>query len=261
VIRLHLALIAVLAPVLGTFLAASPALAQDDRLSGRAFMSPGTQAMQDDDTANPGLLSVLEGDQLWSAPAGTTGRSCGDCHGPMPGAMAGVAARYPAFDPTTGGAIDLAGRIDRCRTENQGAAPLRREGRELIALTTAVAHRARGMPVMVGDDPRLAPVIAEGQRLYETRMGQLNFSCADCHDRNWGQRLGASPIPQAHPTGYPIYRLEWQDAGSLQRRLRGCMTGVRAEPFAYGSPEFTALEAFLMDRARGMPMETPGVRP
>lgn len=42
-------------------------------------------------------------------------------------------------------------------------------------------------------------------------------------------------IPQAHPTGYPIYRLEWQSMGSLQRRLRNCMTGVRAEPYAYGS--------------------------
>jgi len=68
-------------------------------------------------------------------------------------------------------------------------------------------------------------------------------------------------IPQAHPTGYPIYRLEWQDLGSLQRRLRTCLTGVRAEPFAYGSAEYTLLELFLMDRARGMILETPGVRP
>ncbi|MEY4845043.1 MAG: sulfur oxidizing protein SoxA, partial [Pseudomonadota bacterium] len=63
------------------------------------------------------------------------------------------------------------------------------------------------------------------------------------------------------PTGYPIYRLEWQGVGSLQRRLRGCMTGVRAEPFLYGSAEFIAIEAYLMERARGMTLETPGVRP
>ena len=254
-----------LAPI-ALFLAAllsmdRPALAQDDRRSGYDFMSPGTRAIQDDDFANPGMLSVLEGDRLWSAPAGPSGKACADCHGPIAGTMAGVAARYPAFDPATGGALDLAGRIDRCRTENQGAAPLAREGRDLLALTTAVAHRSRGMPAAPPDDPRMTPTVEEGRRLYTTRMGQLNFSCADCHDANWGQRLGASPIPQAHPTGYPIYRLEWQDTGSLQRRMRGCLTGVRAEPFAYGSAEFTALEAFLMVRARGMRMETPGVRP
>ena len=74
-------------------------------------------------------------------------------------------------------------------------------------------------------------------------------------------RLGGSPIPQAHPTGYPIYRLEWQGLGSLQRRLRACMSGVRAEPFAWGAPELVELELYLARRARGMPLETPGVRP
>ena len=68
-------------------------------------------------------------------------------------------------------------------------------------------------------------------------------------------------IPQAHPTGYPIYRLEWQGLGSLQRRLRGCMSGVRAEPFAFDAPELVALELYLMQRAAGMLLETPAVRP
>ena len=73
--------------------------------------------------------------------------------------------------------------------------------------------------------------------------------------------LGSATVPQAHPTGYPIYRLEWQSVGSLQRRLRNCMVGMRAEPYAFGSDEFTALEAFLMARAQGLALETPAVRP
>jgi sulfur-oxidizing protein SoxA len=92
-------------------------------------------------------------------------------------------------------------------------------------------------------------------------MGQLDFSCAQCHDAQAGHRLAGSTIPQAHPTGYPIYRLEWQGLGSLQRRLRNCMSGVRAQPFDYGSEEFTALELYLMQRATGMTIETPAVRP
>jgi sulfur-oxidizing protein SoxA len=76
-----------------------------------------------------------------------------------------------------------------------------------------------------------------------------------------GGRLAGSVIPQAHPTGYPLYRLEWQGLGSLQRRLRGCMTGVRAEPFAAGSIEFVELELHLAARALGMAIETPAVRP
>ena len=62
-------------------------------------------------------------------------------------------------------------------------------------------------------------------------------------------------------TGYPTYRLEWQALGSLQRRLRNCMSGVRAEPYPYGSAELVALELFLARRSGGMVLEAPAVRP
>ena len=68
-------------------------------------------------------------------------------------------------------------------------------------------------------------------------------------------------IPQAHPTGYTLYRLEWQGLGSLQRRLRNCLIGMRAEPYDYGAPENVDIELYLMARARGMKVETPAVRP
>jgi sulfur-oxidizing protein SoxA len=92
-------------------------------------------------------------------------------------------------------------------------------------------------------------------------MGQIDLSCAQCHDQRWGQRLGGNTIPQAHPTGYPLYRLEWQGLGSLQRRLRNCLSGMRAEPWPLGAPELVELELFLASQARGMALETPGVRP
>jgi sulfur-oxidizing protein SoxA len=93
------------------------------------------------------------------------------------------------------------------------------------------------------------------------RQGQLNLACANCHDDNWDKHLAGSAITQGHPTGYPIYRLEWQSLGSLQRRLRGCITGIRAQAYDYGAPELVELELYLMSRAQGMPVETPAVRP
>jgi mono/diheme cytochrome c family protein len=60
---------------------ALPAVAQDARKSGFDFMGPDTQAMQKDDLANPGMLSVLEGETLWNTPAGKTQKSCASCHG------------------------------------------------------------------------------------------------------------------------------------------------------------------------------------
>jgi len=245
---------------------ASGAVAADDipsaeRRSGYAFMGRETRAMQDDDAANPGMLSVLDGEALWNRAAGAAGKSCATCHGDARTSMRGVAARYPAFEPTLGRPIDLEQRINSCRTDHQEAAPLAFDGRDLLALTAFVAHQSRGQPIALPDDPRSRPFIAAGRAIFERRHGQLNLSCAQCHDDNWGKRLGGAVIPQAHPTGYPLYRLEWQSLGSLRRRLRNCLVGIRAEPYGNEAPEITDLELYLAWRARGLAMETPAVRP
>lgn len=237
------------------------ALAQDARRSGFADMGPTTQALQRDDFANPGMLWVQEGQALWSRAVGRSNRACASCHGENAERMQGVAARYPAFSSSHGRPLTLAQRINACREEQQQAAPWRAESQELLAIEAFVAHQSRGQPIAPPDDARLAPYRARGQQLYAQRIGQLNLSCAQCHDGLAGRRLAGNPIVQGHPTGYPLYRLEWQTLGSLQRRLRNCMTGVRAEPYAFGAQELVELELFLMQRANGMPLETPAVRP
>jgi L-cysteine S-thiosulfotransferase len=233
----------------------------DQRRSGYADLGPDTKAMQDDDTANPATFWVLDGETLWGTKAGAANKSCADCHGDAAQSMAGAAARYPAFDAAEKKPIDLEARINLCRRDKQNATPFGFESHELLALTAYVARQSRGQPIADFSDKRLAPFIAQGRALFEQRQGQINMSCAQCHDDNWGKKLAGNIVPQAHPTGYPIYRLEWQSLGSLQRRLRNCTIGMRAEPYAYGSAENVALELYLMWRARGMTMESPGVRP
>jgi L-cysteine S-thiosulfotransferase len=241
--------------------AAAAEIAPEAKRSGYEFAGRETRTMQDDDTANPGMLWVLQGEALWAKKAGAADRSCADCHSDARTSMKGVAARYPAFDAALGHPLDLEQRINQCRTERQQADPLAWESADLLALTTFVAFQSRGLPVAVPVDARLRPFSDVGSELFHRREGQLNLSCSQCHDDNWGKQLAGSPIPQGHPTGYPLYRLEWQSLGSLQRRLRNCMAGVRAEPYEYGAPEAVALELYLMERARGMAIETPAVRP
>jgi L-cysteine S-thiosulfotransferase len=242
-------------------LTAAADIPESERRSGYEFMSEATRAMQDDDAANPGMLFVLDGEALWRRAEGPAGRSCAGCHGDAQHSMPGVAARYPAFDAARGRPVDLEQRINLCRTERQQAPTLPYEKSELLALTAYVAHQSRGRPIAVADDPWTRHFIAAGREIFERRQGQLNLSCAQCHDGNWGQRLAGVPIPQAHPTGYPIYRLEWQSLGSLRRRLRNCLVGMRAEPYPDDAPEIVDLELFLAWRARGLPIETPAVRP
>jgi sulfur-oxidizing protein SoxA len=234
---------------------------QAERRSGYSFMGADTRAMQDDDTANPGMLWVLDGESLWKRKTGAADKACADCHNDARASMKGVAARYPAYDETLGRPVDLEQRINLCRANHQQASPLAYESRDLLALTAFVAHQSRGMPVETGADPALAPFVAKGRDLFMQRQGQLNLGCANCHDDNWDKHLAGSAITQAQPTGYPIYRLEWQSLGSLQRRLRSCIYGIRAQPYDYGAPELVELELYLMSRARDMPMESPAVRP
>lgn len=241
---------------------AGAALAQADaRRSGLAFMSPALQALQRDDQQNPAMLAVQDGEALWRTPAGAANKACADCHGAAATSMAGVAARYPAWDATSGQALNLAGRINACRQRHQQAPVLAADQPDTLALGAYLGLQSRGQPVAPPADARLAPLRAQGRALWQQRLGQLNLACTQCHDQRAGQRLGGAAIPQGHATGYPIYRLEWQGLGSLQRRLRGCVVGVRAEPFAADAPEWLALEAWLAERAAGMAVETPAVRP
>ena len=232
-----------------------------ERRSGYQDMGHATRAMQDDDAVNPATLWVLEGESLWRRKAGAAARACADCHGAAQESMRGVAARHPAFDASAGAPLNLEQRINRCRVERQQAKPLAYESRELLALSTFVARQSRGLPIEIESSERTRPFLEAGRATFRRRQGQLNLACAQCHDERAGRRLAGVAIPQGHPTGYPIYRLQWQTMGSLHRRLRNCMAGIRAEPYALGSQEFVALEMYLMWRARGMPLETPGVRP
>ena len=236
-------------------------IALSERRSGYELMGRELRAMQDDDTANPGMLWVLEGANLWTRPTGAAGRACADCHGDAPVGMKGVAAHYPAFDTAQQRPVSLEQRINNCRVDRQRAPALAYESRELLALSAYVARQSRGLPIAVTIDDRMRPFLDAGRAIYERRQGQLNLACSQCHDDNWGRQLAGNVIPQAHPTGYPLYRLEWQSLGSLQRRLRGCLTGIRAEPYEYGAPELVDLELYLMWRARGMTMDAPAVRP
>ena len=215
-----------------------------ERRSGYEFMSRETRAMQDDEITGPAVLTLLDGEALW----GKLG--CAGCHKEAATSMKGVAARYPA---TVGGKLTTLEQQVRHKNPE-----LAYESRDLLALTAFVAKHSRGMAIEVSE---IKSNLEAGRAFFHRRQGQLNLACAQCHDDNWGKKLAGTPIPQAHPTGYPLYRLEWQGVGSLTRRLRNCLAGMRAELYPHGAPELVDLELYLMWRARGMKMEAPAVRP
>jgi L-cysteine S-thiosulfotransferase len=246
--------------VLPIVLASPWGFAQGPR-SGYLDMSPSTRALQDDDAVNPAMLWVKQGQALYAQ--STAGiRSCSSCHQEVT-TLKGVATRFPKFDERLGRPLTLSQRINQCRIDHQASAPWPPASSALLSLEALIALQSRGETISgdVLQDKRLQSVLDQGKALYEQPMGQLNMACTQCHDQYAGKKLGSAVIPQGHPNGYPLYRLEWQELGSLQRRLRNCMSGVRAVPFAYDSAEMAALELFLKKRAVGLRLEAPALRP
>ena len=246
--------------------AAEPATSLPDRAiplemlrSGSTFQSAETQTEQKDLTLNPGMLWVDQGGKLWDEAAGAEGRSCASCHGAVT-SMRGVATRYPLIDRTTGRLFNVSDRIRQCRTDRQKAPALAPDSDELLSLTAVVNHQSLDQPIKVEIDGAAQSHFDAGRTLYYQRQGQLNLACSNCHEQNWGKRLRNELLSQGHPNGYPTYRLEWQTLGSLERRLKACFLGVRAEPFPPDSEALRNLELFLAWRAEGLRIETPAIR-
>lgn len=224
--------------------------------SGLTYQSSDTQQLQQDEFSNPGMLAVDAGERLWrSAPADET-PACADCHQ----SMRGVALRYPKVAHHNGPLENLEQRINRCRSEHQQQPMLAYESSELLALSAYIGQQSNGMQITVQIAPEARTYFEAGKDYYYQRRGQMNLACHHCHELNAGRQLRGDLVSQGHGNGYPAYRLEWQSVGSLQRRLRFCNVGVRAEPHDYGAQEYVNLELYLRWRAAGLTVETPAVR-
>ncbi|MEO0344934.1 MAG: sulfur oxidation c-type cytochrome SoxA [Pseudomonadota bacterium] len=228
-----------------------------DPVSGARFQTADTQALQRDPFANPGLLWVDRGEVLFAASPGASQPACAACHTDQ---LRGAAARLPRHDADSGGLINLELAINECRQERQGLPVLAWESEDLLSLTAYVAAQSAGLPFSVDLSGPARAHWQAGQRYFYTRVGQLNLSCAHCHEQFVGRQLRGDTLSQGQSVGYPTYRFEWQSLGSLHRRLQFCNAGVRAETLPGGHPTYLDLELYLAWRAGTLPLEAPAVR-
>ena len=232
----------------------------EELISGYWFQNEETQAMQDDDLLNPGFFWVERGARLWHEVEGAAGESCASCHGDAPATMRGVGAAYPKYRAASGKVVNLEQQVNICRSEHMEAEPWEFSSDELLAMTVFVKHQSRGLPVIVEIDGPAAPFFERGKAHFHERRGQLDMSCAQCHDLNHGKLLRGDLLSQGHSNGYPIYATGDESARPLHKLLWHCNELMRSTPFDVLSDEFVALELFLAWRGQGLPVEVPGVR-
>ena len=229
-------------------------------ISGWHFRGTETRAMQADDFDNPGMIYVDGAREAWDTVEGEAGKSCASCHGDVAESMEGVRAVYPKWNEEAGEVRTLEMQVNACRTNNMEAEPLKYTGTDMTSMVALISSVSRGMPVNVATDGPAAETWEQGKELYYTRFGQLELSCANCHEDNYGRMIRADHLSQGHINGFPVYRLKNTKLNAVHSRFKGCVRDTRAETFSPGSPEFVALELYVASRGNGLSVEGPSVR-
>ena len=232
----------------------------DEIMSGWRFRSEGTQAMQADDFDNPAMAAVDGAMEAWNTVEGEKGKSCASCHGDVEESMVGIRAVYPKWNEKAGEVRTLAMQINDCRENQMGAEKYGYTSGDMAAMEALISVQSRGMPVNVAIDGPAAATWEQGKELYYTRTGQLELSCANCHEDNYGNMIRADHLSQGQINGFPAYRLKNTKLNTVHDRFKGCVRDTRAETFKPGGPEFIALELYVASRGNGLSVEGPSVR-
>ncbi|WP_319823906.1 sulfur oxidation c-type cytochrome SoxA [Thalassovita sp.] len=229
-------------------------------MSGWHFRDDDTQAMEMDDFDNPGMLGVEAAAEAWNTAMGGEGKSCASCHGDAAESMKGVRAVYPKWNEAAGEVRTLEMQINDCVTTRMGGEALKYSGGDMVNMVALISLQSRGMPVNVAIDGPAQATWEAGKELYYTRTGQLDLSCASCHEQNYGNMIRADHLSQGQINAFPAYRLKNAKLNGVHNRFKGCIRDTRAETYAEGSPEFIALELYVASRGNGLSVEGPSVR-
>lgn len=232
----------------------------DEIFSGWVFRSDETQELQLDDFDNPGMVFVDQAIDDWNKVDGTEGKACASCHEDVEVSMKGVRAVYPKWNEAAGEVRTLANQINDCRENRMGAKPLKYTGSGMSRMEALISVQSRGMPVDVAIDGPVQSTWEQGKELYYARTGQLELSCANCHEDNYGNHIRSDHLSQGHINGFPVYRLKNAKLNTAHARFKGCVRDTRAETYKPGSDEFIALELYVASRGNGLSVEGPSVR-
>jgi len=207
----------------------------------------------------PYELNIDKGKKLFTTPF-KNGKTYASC---FPNNGIGIKQNYPYYDTKAGKLVTLEGAINACREAN-GEEPLGWEKGAIADISAYMAYTSRGNKIAIkvpADEGALA-AYERGKQHFYAKRGQLNMSCADCHQYNAGNRVRADILSPAlgHPTHFPVYRSKWGGLGTIHRRYGGCNKQVRAKPYKPQSAEYASLEYFETYMSNGLESNGPGAR-
>jgi sulfur-oxidizing protein SoxA len=130
---------------------------------------------------------------------GSEGNSCASCHTPEDFEM--VRATYPAGTRIPGAVQTVEMQVIECQTDRMGMEePFGYNSQEMRNMSALIASVGRGQVVNVAIDGPAQSTWEQGRDIYYTRFGQLELSCANCHEDNYGNNIRADHLSQGRST-------------------------------------------------------------
>lgn len=202
--------------------------------------------------------AIAKGKKLYTTPL-PNGKSLKDCLGEAKG----LRAKYPFFDTATNKVRNLEADIIQCAQAYGDTKLFVPKSKDLKAVSAYLASESRGMKVNVTiPNEKALAAFEDGKRRWFQKTGQLNLSCADCHQYHSGQRARSETLsPGIGKTAhFPVWRLKTDGLVTLNERLFGCVRDTRSMPYKLYGDEYRNMEYFLAYIDNGLEITGPAVR-
>ncbi len=226
---------------------------------------------------NPAELFEMKGEELWKQKRGPRNASLEQCDlGKGPGVIKGVFVELPRHFGDTGRVQDLESRLITCMEMLQGFSgdditktPFGRgEMANVTALATYVATASKGMAFNLPQTHRMERAMYEtGKRLFFTRGGTHDFSCASCHGSD-DKRIRLQDLPNLTKNpgdgigfaAWPAYRVSNAQMWGMQLRLNDCFRQMRWPEPKFGSDATIALSVYMGVNAKTAESIVPAIK-
>jgi L-cysteine S-thiosulfotransferase len=217
-----------------------------------------------DALTNPAMWAIeTKAPLLWKI-SGPSDQSCATCHARPEDDFKTWAAQMPRWEPRLNKILGIEEFAARHAQATTGAIWLM-QSEENTALAIYLRYLANGAEIKV--DVATGPArdaFERGKVLSSRKLGQLNFSCADCHApekgaSKWirGQWLGELKGQLDH---FPTWRTSQNSIWDIRKRFQWCQVAIWANDLPPDAKEYGDLELYLAAQNSGLKLNVPGIR-
>jgi sulfur-oxidizing protein SoxA len=214
-----------------------------------------------DPMENPGMWAIDKAQALYRKRM-ASGFSCRTCHNDPKTAFKTWAASMPKWEPRLNKVLGVEEFITRHAKATTGANWLM-ETDENREMSVYLHNLANGAPIAVDTSSAEAKAAIErGKALANRKLGELNFSCSDCHGKaanRWirGQWLGE---PKGQLDHFPTWRTSLLAIWDIRQRFQWCQVNIRADELPPDAKEYGDLELYIASLNDGLKLSVPGIR-